>query len=48
VVMMGEMSLDDWDEKSGKKNDEDDGASSSTSNCTVMYLGTWRLPPTFL
>jgi len=21
VVMMGEMSLDDWDEKGGKKND---------------------------
>ena len=24
VVMMGEMSLDDWDEKSGKKNDQDE------------------------
>jgi len=23
VVMMGEMSLDEWDEKSGKKNDQD-------------------------
>jgi len=24
VVMMGEMSLDDWDEKSEKKNDQDE------------------------
>jgi len=24
VVMMGEMSLDGWDEKSEKKNDQDD------------------------
>jgi len=24
VVMMGEMSLDDWDEKSEKENDQDE------------------------
>ena len=24
VVMMGQMSLDDWDEKSEKKNDQDE------------------------
>jgi len=24
VVMMGEMNLDDWNEKSGKKNDHDE------------------------
>jgi len=24
VMMMGEMSLDDWDEKSGTKNDQDE------------------------